>query len=72
MAAGSQWAINTISGTSMAAPHVSGVAAMLLAKQGPTTPAAMKKQILETASDNLISSVRSGTPNKLLHKARPY
>lgn len=68
--------INSISGTSMACPHVAGVAAMLLSKNGKMTPAAVKKEILSMASNNLISGISnvagtSGaaqTPNVLLHK----
>jgi subtilisin family serine protease len=66
---GSPFSINTISGTSMACPHVAGVAVMTMSKAGHRIePATLKQQILDGASDNQISSVRSGTPNKLLHK----
>jgi cerevisin/serine protease len=66
---GSPFSINTISGTSMACPHVAGVAVMTMSKAGQIIqPAELKKQILDNASDNQISSVRAGTPNKLLHK----
>jgi subtilisin family serine protease len=67
---GSPYSINTISGTSMSAPHVAGVAVMTLSKAGHRIePAALKKQILDNASDDQIYFVPRGpTPNKLLHK----
>lgn len=40
-----------MSGTSMAAPHVTGVAALLLSKTPTLTGAELKKYILETADD---------------------
>ncbi|MGM0370592.1 MAG: S8 family serine peptidase, partial [Bacillota bacterium] len=42
---------DTYSGTSMAAPHVSGVAAMLLANDVVDTPEQLKRQLQETAQD---------------------
>jgi serine protease len=66
---GSPFSINTISGTSMAAPHVAGVAAMTLGKLGRNmSPADLKAKMLAESTSGAISSVRSGTPNQLLHK----
>jgi subtilisin family serine protease len=59
-------ATNTISGTSMATPHVVGVAALYLSSVGNRTPAQVSAQILGTATNGVVKSVGSGTPNKLL------
>jgi serine protease len=60
-------ATNTISGTSMAAPHVAGAAALLLAAQQTATPAQIKAQILQNATPNVIGNPGAGSPNLLLY-----
>ncbi|KAI8867273.1 subtilisin-like protein [Ramicandelaber brevisporus] len=63
-------ATNTISGTSMSTPHASGMIAYLLSLSSSSlTPAAMITKIQSTATNNAISSVPSGTPNKLLYNS---
>jgi serine protease len=59
-------ATNTISGTSMAAPHVAGEAALILAVTPSATPATVRNTIINTATTNRISNVGSGSPNRLL------
>jgi len=60
---------NTIGGTSMAAPHVAGVAAIL--KQANTTwsPNAIEIFLKWAATPNVITGNPADTPNRLLHKA---
>ena len=60
-------ATNTISGTSMASPHVAGVAALFLGDNGSATPAQVHAAVVNTASVNKLSSVGTGSPNRLLY-----
>ncbi|KAF2449280.1 subtilisin-like serine protease-like protein PR1A [Karstenula rhodostoma CBS 690.94] len=58
---------NTISGTSMASPHVAGLGAYLLALEGKKTPAALTTRIQTLSNKNKITSIKSGTPNYLVY-----
>lgn len=61
-------ATNTISGTSMASPHVAGLAAYLLALSPEgTTPKEIKDQILELSTRNVFKELPKDTPNKLIY-----
>ena len=62
----SDTATNTISGTSMASPHVAGVAALVLQGNPGASPAAVADAIRNNATSGRISSVGSGSPNLLL------
>lgn len=57
----------SISGTSMAAPHVAGAAAAILSENPTFTPAQVKTALVDLALDGVISNVGAGSPNKLLH-----
>ncbi|WP_340684152.1 S8 family peptidase [Amycolatopsis coloradensis] len=57
---------NTISGTSMAAPHVAGAAALYLSAHPDATPAQVAEGLVGAAADGKISNPTGGTANKLL------
>ncbi|KND00635.1 uncharacterized protein SPPG_03762 [Spizellomyces punctatus DAOM BR117] len=57
---------NTISGTSMATPHVTGALAVAYSQRSFSSPAEAFQFILSKAKTNAISGVPSGTPNKFL------
>ena len=62
----SNTATNTISGTSMATPHVVGAAALVLQGSPGASPAAVAAAILDRAAPGRLSSIRTGSPNLLL------
>jgi len=65
---GSNTATNTISGTSMATPHVAGVLALRLSVNGiNATPAASKSGLLSAATPNVVTNPGTGSPNLLLY-----
>ena len=59
---------NTISGTSMASPHVAGVGALYLGTNPSASPALVGNWIISNATPNVITGNPSGTPNRLLYK----
>ena len=65
----SDTALNTISGTSMASPHVAGVAALYLQSNPGATPAAVGSALNAGATLNKVTSAGSGSPNRLLFTA---
>jgi len=58
---------NTISGTSMACPHVAGAAAVLLAADGSLDPAGVWSKMQAEASVDKIGLPGTGSPNLLLY-----
>ena len=62
-------ATNTISGTSMASPHVCGVAALYKSTHGDKSSSTINSWIINKSTKNVIKRNLSGTPNRLLYKS---
>ncbi|ATY62398.1 serine protease [Cordyceps militaris CM01] len=71
---GSKYAINTISGTSMASPHICGLLAYYLSLQPASdseyavasiTPAELKDNLISIGTKNILSDIDNDTPNVL-------
>ncbi len=56
----------TMSGTSMAAPHVAGVAALILGAYPSYAPNQVRASMLAGATPNVVTSAGTGSPNVLL------
>jgi len=71
---GSKYAVNTISGTSMASPHICGLLAYYLSLQpasdseysvAPITPKQLKDTLIEISTQGVLTDIPADTPNKL-------
>jgi subtilisin family serine protease len=64
---GSTTATNTISGTSMATPHVVGAAALYLADHPTATPQQVRDALVANGTTGKVTGAGSGSPNVLLY-----
>ena len=62
----SDTATNTISGTSMATPHVAGAAALILGENPTFTPQQVRDAMVNNATLNHVTNPGTGSPNSLL------
>ena len=60
-------ATNTISGTSMATPHVAGVAALYLQGAPTSSAATVGSAVVNGATSGVVTGAGTGSPNRLLY-----
>jgi subtilisin family serine protease len=60
-------ATRTISGTSMATPHVAGAAALYLSGNRSASPATVTSALTGNATTGVVTNAGSGSPNRLLY-----
>ncbi|MBI1951903.1 MAG: S8 family peptidase [Acidobacteria bacterium] len=61
----------SLSGTSMASPHVAGVAALCLERAAGSTPDRVRACVLEHGSRDKLGAIGAGSPNLLLYARDP-
>ncbi len=59
-------ATNTISGTSMASPHVAGAAALILSGSPSSTPTQVATALTAASTTGVVTDPAAGSPNRLL------
>lgn len=60
-----EYTSHILSGTSMSAPHVAGIAARHLGENPLLTPAEVHQKIIQAATYSHLSDVGTGSPNRL-------
>lgn len=60
-------ATSTISGTSMASPHVAGAAALYLGNNPGASPSQVATALIDASTSGKVTSAGSGSPNRLLY-----
>jgi subtilisin family serine protease len=63
----SSTAAASLNGTSMAAPHAAGAAAVLLSRNATASPADIEAQMVNAATTNKVTSAGRQSPNRLLY-----
>ncbi|MGW5051882.1 S8 family peptidase [Actinokineospora sp. NPDC004072] len=63
----SDTATNTITGTSMASPHVAGAAALYLSANRSATPQQVRDALVNNGSTGKLTGIGTGSPNVLLY-----
>jgi len=59
-------ALDVLSGTSMAAPHVAGLALLLMGQEGALSPADLQARIVGLSIPNVLGNVPQGTVNNMI------
>ena len=62
---------NTLNGTSQAAAHVAGAAALYLSNNPGSTPAQVSNALISHATTDVITDAGTGSANRLLYLGRP-
>lgn len=57
----------SLNGTSMASPHVAGIAALYKQENPSASPAAVARWLTDTATPDALSGLGQGSPNRLLY-----
>ena len=65
----SDTAAASLSGTSMATPHVAGAAALYLQSNPGATPATVQSAVISAATAGVVQDPKAGSPNRMLYAA---